>query len=100
MRMYACTTIGLLSVTTGDPNVKLPYGSVQQRHATTREGTRRVSIAEAGEFGLIARIVARLDTGPATLLGPGDDAAVVAAVDGRVVASTDVLVQGRHFRRD
>jgi thiamine-monophosphate kinase len=59
-----------------------------------------VSIAETGEFGLIARIVARLDTGPATLLGPGDDGAVVAAPDGRVVASTDVLVEGRHFRRD
>jgi len=59
-----------------------------------------VSIAETGEFGLIARIVARLDTGPATLLGPGDDAAVVAAPDGRVAASTDVLVEGRHFRRD
>ena len=59
-----------------------------------------MSIAEAGEFGLIARIVARLGTGPATLLGPGDDGAVVAAPDGRVVASTDVLVDGRHFRRD
>jgi thiamine-monophosphate kinase len=59
-----------------------------------------VSIAETGEFGLIARIVARLDTGPATLLGPGDDGAVVAAPDGRIVASTDVLVEGRHFRRD
>jgi thiamine-monophosphate kinase len=59
-----------------------------------------VSIAETGEFGLIARIVARLDAGPATLLGPGDDGAVVAAPDGRVVASTDVLVEGRHFRRD
>lgn len=59
-----------------------------------------MSIAETGEFGLIARIVARLDTGPATLLGPGDDGAVIAAPDGRVVASTDVLVEGRHFRRD
>jgi thiamine-monophosphate kinase len=59
-----------------------------------------VSIAEAGEFGLIARIVARLEPGPATLIGPGDDAAVIAAPDGRVVASTDVLVEGRHFRRD
>jgi thiamine-monophosphate kinase len=59
-----------------------------------------VSIAEAGEFGLIARIVARLDISPATILGPGDDAAVVVAADGRVVASTDVLVEGRHFRRD
>jgi thiamine-monophosphate kinase len=59
-----------------------------------------VSIAEAGEFGLIARIVARLEIGPGTILGPGDDAAVLAAPDRRVVASTDVLVEGRHFRRD
>jgi thiamine-monophosphate kinase len=59
-----------------------------------------VSIAEAGEFGLIARIVARLDISPGTILGPGDDAAVLVAPDGRVVASTDVLVESRHFRRD
>ncbi|GAA2472407.1 thiamine-phosphate kinase [Winogradskya humida] len=59
-----------------------------------------MSIAEAGEFGLIARITARLESGPASLLGPGDDAAVVASPDGRTVASTDVLVEGRHFRRD
>jgi thiamine-monophosphate kinase len=57
-------------------------------------------VAKAGEFGLIARVTARLPTGPETLLGPGDDAAVVRAADGRVVASTDVLVEGRHFRRD
>ncbi|HEY0700448.1 MAG TPA: thiamine-phosphate kinase [Micromonospora sp.] len=59
-----------------------------------------MSVAEAGEFGLISRVTARLPTGPTCLLGPGDDAAVVAAPDGRVVASTDVLVEGRHFRRD
>lgn len=35
-----------------------------------------------------------------TLLGPGDDAAVIATADGRVVASTDLLVEHRHFRRD
>lgn len=33
------------------------------------------------------------------ILGPGDDAAVVAAPDGRTVATTDLLVEGRHFRR-
>lgn len=59
-----------------------------------------MSVARAGEFGLIARVTARLASGHATLLGPGDDAAVVHAPDGRVVASTDVLVEGRHFRRD
>ncbi|MEV4755268.1 thiamine-phosphate kinase [Micromonospora sp. NPDC049559] len=59
-----------------------------------------MSVAVVGEFGLIGRVTARLGTGRATLLGPGDDAAVVAAPDTRVVASTDVLVEGRHFRRD
>src|SRR3954467_14546110 len=45
-------------------------------------------------------MTARLESGPASLLGPGDAAAVVASPDGRTVASTDVLVDGRHFRRD
>jgi thiamine-monophosphate kinase len=34
------------------------------------------------------------------LLGPGDDAAVLIAADGRVVVTTDVLVEGVHFRLD
>ncbi len=59
-----------------------------------------MTVARAGEFGLIARVTARLAGGPGVLLGPGDDAAGVAAPDARVVASTDVLVDGRHFRRD
>jgi thiamine-monophosphate kinase len=59
-----------------------------------------VSVARTGEFGLIARVTARLGAGPSTLVGPGDDGAVVAASDGRVVVSTDALVEGRHFRRD
>ena len=53
-----------------------------------------------GEFGLIRRVTAGRTPGPGTLLGPGDDAAVVAAPDGRVVACTDVLVEGVHFRLD
>ena len=34
------------------------------------------------------------------LVGPGDDAAVLRIRNGHVVVSTDVLVEGRHFRRD
>ncbi len=45
-------------------------------------------------------MLARLPAGQATVLGPGDDAAVITAADGRVVASTDLLVEGRHFRRE
>jgi thiamine-monophosphate kinase len=59
-----------------------------------------MTVARTGEFGLIARVTARLAAGPTCLIGPGDDAAVVTAPDGRVVASTDALVEGRHFRRD
>ena len=59
-----------------------------------------MTIASTGEFGLIQRVTSRLSTAPTTLLGPGDDAALVAVPDGRVVACSDVLVEGRHFRCD
>jgi thiamine-monophosphate kinase len=67
----------------------------------TRPGGRHViSLSSEGEFRLIERIVTRLRLGDDVVVGPGDDAAVVAAPDGRVVATVDVLVEGRHFRRD
>ncbi|WP_326946996.1 thiamine-phosphate kinase [Amycolatopsis sp. NBC_00348] len=58
------------------------------------------TVAETGEFALIRAVTEGRRQPPGTLLGPGDDAAVIAAPDGRVVASTDVLVQGVHFRLD
>ncbi|WP_199425119.1 thiamine-phosphate kinase [Actinotalea solisilvae] len=58
------------------------------------------TVADLGEDGLLALVFPLLPPGAATLLGPGDDAAVVASPDGRVVVSTDLLVEHRHFRRD
>lgn len=57
-------------------------------------------LAALGEFGLVRRIVERLPQASDVAVGPGDDAAVIAAPDGRVVATVDVMVEGRHFRRD
>ena len=58
------------------------------------------TLADIGEAGLLLRIFPELPRGTRTILGPGDDAAIVSAEDGRIVVSTDVLVEGRHFRRD
>jgi thiamine-monophosphate kinase len=55
---------------------------------------------DLSEAEVLAQIVPRLPRGGSTLLGPGDDAAVVAVRGGRVVATTDMLVEGRHFRRE
>jgi thiamine-monophosphate kinase len=57
-------------------------------------------LADLGEFGLIRAITARFPPHAGLLIGPGDDAALLAAPDGRVVATTDLLLEGRHFRRD
>ena len=55
-------------------------------------------VADLDEEALLALVFPLLPKGGDTALGPGDDAAVVAAPDGRVVISTDLLVAGRHFR--
>ncbi|WP_337060897.1 thiamine-phosphate kinase [Kineococcus sp. G2] len=55
-------------------------------------------VADLDEAELLERVLPHLPS--RALLGPGDDAAVVAAPDARVVATTDVLVEGRDFRRD
>jgi thiamine-monophosphate kinase len=63
-------------------------------------GASVITVSDVGEFGLIARVTAGLETVRSTVVGPGDDAAVIAAPDGRIVVSTDLLVENRHFRRD
>ena len=57
-------------------------------------------VADLDEAGLLARITPLLPSGRDVLVGPGDDCAVLAAPDGRYCVSTDVLVEGRHFRTD
>lgn len=58
------------------------------------------TVADVGEFGLIAELVSVFPQGEHVLVGPGDDAALLRIRQGHVVMSTDLLVEGRHFRRD
>jgi thiamine-monophosphate kinase len=58
------------------------------------------TMAQAGEFPLIARLQEIFTQGEQVLVGPSDDAAVLRIRNGHVVVSTDLLVEGRHFRRD
>lgn len=58
------------------------------------------------EFRLISRFIATLEAygapmrDPRVMVGPGDDAAVLSIETGRLVATTDCLVEGTHFRWD
>src|ERR1039458_1199064 len=59
-----------------------------------------ITVADHNKKKKLAAIQALVPRGAAQIVGIGDDAAVIRAPDGRVVASTDLLVEGRHFRRD
>jgi len=58
------------------------------------------TLSDAGEFGLIEALTELFEQGEQVLVGPGDDAAVLRVKTGHVVVSTDLMVEGRHFRRD
>lgn len=58
------------------------------------------TLAELGEFSVIDRLIAAGRQPDSVLIGPGDDAALLAVPDRRVLVSTDMLVEGRHFRMD
>ena len=56
------------------------------------------TLGSIGELAVLSRIFPRLPDARAALLGPGDDAAVVATPDGRVVITTDMMIHGPDFR--
>lgn len=56
------------------------------------------TVADESEGAILARILPLLPTADGADLGPGDDAAVVRAPDGRFVVTTDLMVHGPDFR--
>jgi thiamine-monophosphate kinase len=58
----------------------------------------RTEISSLGEFGLIDRLTSNIEIKNAsTLLGVGDDAAVIDHFGRQTVVSTDLLIEGVHF---
>ncbi len=57
-----------------------------------------MTVAALSESELLARIFPRLIHGSSVLLGPGDDAALVSAPDGRTLISIDTQTQDQDFR--
>lgn len=68
--------------------------------SSSAPGLPDATVSDAGEFGLIAQLEGIFAQGEHVLVGPGDDAAVLRIRNGHVVVSTDLMVEGRHFRRD
>lgn len=56
------------------------------------------TVGELRESQILRAILARTPTADHAILGPGDDAAVLAAPSGSVVVSVDTLVDGPDFR--
>lgn len=57
-------------------------------------------VSELSEEALLAAFTPLLPRSDREVVGNGDDCAVLASPDGRYVVSTDVLVEGHHFRTD
>ena len=60
--------------------------------------SQRTEIASLGEFGLIEHLTKNIDIKNAsTLLGVGDDGAVIDHFGRQTVVSSDLLIEGIHF---
>ena len=57
------------------------------------------TLGELGEAAVLARVFPRLPAASTTIVGPGDDAAVLGAPDGRYVVTTDMMIDGPDFRQ-
>lgn len=59
------------------------------------------TLADRGEFEILTDIIAELHTNPELLLvGPGDDAAVLAPTERATAITKDLLIEQTHFRLD
>ena len=82
----------------GDEDDGSDAGEASHRSAGEAGRAGADTLGAVGELAALTRIFPRLPAAAAQLLGPGDDAAVVAAPDGRFVVTTDMMIHGPDFR--
>ncbi|MGL5016149.1 MAG: thiamine-phosphate kinase [Bacteroidales bacterium] len=59
---------------------------------------KRTDIATLGEFGLIGHLTDKIKiSNHSSVMGIGDDAAILSYPDSKVLVSTDILLEGIHF---
>ncbi|MGL4994313.1 MAG: thiamine-phosphate kinase [Bacteroidales bacterium] len=59
---------------------------------------KRTDIASLGEFGLIDHLTNKVKiANHSSIMGIGDDAAILSYPDSRILVSTDILLEGIHF---
>ncbi|MFI0431709.1 MAG: thiamine-phosphate kinase [Candidatus Nanopelagicales bacterium] len=63
------------------------------------QSTRNRRVSQVDEFELISAITAGLPTSEAVAVGLGDDAALLVCDASGVLACSDMMIEGRHFRR-
>jgi thiamine-monophosphate kinase len=56
------------------------------------------TLANLGESESLSRTIGKIISGEYAIVGPGDDAAVVASSDGRFVVTTDTMIEGHDFK--
>jgi len=62
------------------------------------EESSRTELSDLGEFGLIAHLSKHIKiSNPSSIVGIGDDAAVIEVSDKQIVVTTDMLCEGIHF---
>ncbi|WP_084485631.1 thiamine-phosphate kinase [Humibacter albus] len=76
-----------------EPRRPAATGAAEQGRAEDAD-----TLAGVGEVATLRRVFPRLPQSAAAVVGPGDDAAVLAAPDGRYVVTTDMMIEGPDFR--
>jgi len=74
------------------------WAAAPMSHLPATVKSMTLTVDQLSESELLARIFPRLHAGTSTILGPGDDCAIIAAPDGRTVISIDTQVQDKDFR--